>query len=74
MRQLTQQDKVWSQDEIAQQSVTVQGLGALEWSLYDEQSPLLQDKALGCQSSQAITENLAIKSSSIAQAWQVNLG
>lgn len=72
MRQLTQQDKAWSQDEIAQQSVTVQGLGALEWSLYDEQSPLLQDKASGCLSSQAIAQNLAMKSASIAEAWQVN--
>ncbi|MFA0724462.1 imelysin family protein, partial [Vibrio sp. 10N.222.49.E5] len=72
MRQLTQQEKAWSQDEIAQQSVTVQGLGALEWSLYDEQSPLLQDKASGCLSSQAIAQNLAVKSTSIAEAWQVN--
>ncbi|CAK2142908.1 imelysin family protein [Vibrio crassostreae] len=72
MRQLTQQDKAWSQDEIAQQSVTVQGLGALEWSLYDEQSPLLQDKASGCLSSQAIAKNLAMKSASIAEAWQIN--
>lgn len=72
MRQLTQQNKAWTQDEIAQQSVTVQGLGALEWSLYDEQSPLLQDKAAGCLSSQAIAQNLAMKSASIAAAWQVN--
>ena len=72
MRQLTQQDKAWSQDEVAQQSVTVQGLGALEWSLYDEQSPLLQDKVSGCLSSQAIAQNLAMKSASIAEAWQVN--
>lgn len=72
MRQLTQQNKAWTQDEIAQQSVTVQGLGALEWALYDEQSPLLQDKAAGCLSSQAIAQNLAMKSASIAAAWQVN--
>ena len=72
MRQLTQQNKAWTQDEIAQQSVTVQGLGALEWALYDQQSPLLTDKASGCLSSQAIAQNLAMKSASIAAAWQVN--
>ena len=72
MRQLTQQNKAWTQDEIAQQSVTVQGLGALEWALYDQQSPLLKDKASGCLSSQAIAQNLAMKSASIAEAWQVN--
>ena len=72
MRQLTQQNRAWTQDEIAQQSVTVQGLGALEWALYDQQSPLLKDKASGCLSSQAIAQNLAMKSASIAEAWQVN--
>ncbi|MFM2608324.1 imelysin family protein [Vibrio chagasii] len=72
MRQLSQQNKAWTQDEIAQQSVTVQGLGALEWALYDQQSPLLKDKASGCLSSQAIAQNLAMKSASIAEAWQVN--
>ncbi len=72
MRQLTQQNKAWTQDEIAQQSVTVQGLGALEWALYDQQSPLLKDKASGCLSSQAIAQNLAMKSASISAAWQVN--
>ena len=72
MRQLTQQNKAWTQEEIAQQSVTVQGLGALEWALYDQKSPLLKDKALGCLSSQAIAQNLAMKSASIAEAWQVN--
>ncbi|WP_373942966.1 iron-regulated protein A [Vibrio chagasii] len=72
MRQLTQQNKAWTQDEIAQQSVTVQGLGALEWALYDQKSPLLKDKASGCLSSQAIAQNLAMKSASIAAAWQVN--
>ncbi|MCG9554428.1 iron-regulated protein A [Vibrio sp. Isolate31] len=72
MRQLTQKNKAWTQDEIAQQSVTVQGLGALEWALYDQQSPLIKDKASGCLSSQAIAQNLAMKSASIAEAWQVN--
>lgn len=72
MSQLNQQNKLWTQQDIAMQSVTVQGLGALEWSFYDKASPLLVDKASGCQSVTAIAQNLALKSSNIASAWQVN--
>ena len=72
MSQLTRQDKTWTQAEIAQQSVTVQGLGALEWMLYDAQSPLLSDKDKGCRSAIAISQNLSLKSTNIADAWQVN--
>jgi len=72
MNQLTKQQKLWSQAEIAEQSVTVQGVGAIEWLLYDAQSPLLVDKAHGCQSAQAIAKNLVVKSGNIANAWQVN--
>ena len=72
MSQLNQQNKRWTQQDIALQSVTVQGLGALEWSFYDKASPLLTDKASGCQSVTAIAQNLAVKSSTIASAWQVN--
>ncbi|WP_428813673.1 imelysin family protein [Vibrio makurazakiensis] len=72
MSRLTQQDKNWSQAEIAQQSVTVQGVGALEWLLYDDKSPLMKDKVHGCQSAQAIANNLVVKSQKIASAWQQN--
>ncbi|MDN3613735.1 imelysin family protein [Vibrio gallaecicus] len=72
MSQLTRQDKTWTQAEIAQQSVTVQGLGALEWMLYDEKSPLLSEKSKGCMSAVAISQNLSVKSTNIADAWQVN--
>lgn len=72
MSQLTKQNKSWSQAEIAEQSVTVQGVGAIEWLLYDAKSPLLKDKAHGCQSAQAIAQNLVVKSGNIANAWQVN--
>lgn len=74
MSQLNQQDKRWTQQDITLQSVTVQGLGALEWSFYDKASPLLTDKESGCKSVAAIAQNLAVKSSTIASAWQVNRG
>lgn len=72
MSGLTKQDRMWTQPEIASQSVTVQGVGAIEWLLYDKQSPLLNDKARGCQSADAIAQNLVVKSTNIVSAWQVN--
>ncbi|EEX41505.1 imelysin family protein [Vibrio furnissii] len=68
MAALVHQDRAWSAEQIAQQSVTVQGLGALEWLLYDATSPLTSapKSALG------ISQNLANKADVIAQAWQQN--
>ncbi len=72
MTAITKQDKVWSASEIANNSVTVQGLGAIEWLLYDVQSPLLTSKEQACKSAIAISQNLANKAELIETAWRVN--
>lgn len=71
MSSLTSQDKVWTAEQIAQQSVTVQGLGSLEWLLYDQHSKLNPDGQV-CQTSLAISQNLANNAHLIATAWQEN--
>lgn len=74
MSLLASSGKHWSEEQIANQSVTVQGIGALEWLLYDAQSPLLKNQQLetGCMIGQAISANLATKSHLIAEQWQQN--
>ncbi|MUK69752.1 imelysin family protein [Aliivibrio fischeri] len=70
MSQLLQQDLNWNSELIQQQSVTTQGLGAVEWLLFDESSTLPKPEA--CQLGNAITRNLALNTQKIEQAWQVN--
>ncbi|MGR6861670.1 imelysin family protein [Aliivibrio salmonicida] len=70
MSQLLKKDQEWSNELIQQQSVTIQGLGAVEWLLFDKASTL--PKSESCQLGQAITANLALNTQQIAQAWQVN--
>lgn len=70
MSQLLQQDLSWNSKLIQQQSVTTQGLGAVEWLLFDQSSTLPQPEA--CQLGNAITRNLALNTQKIEQAWQVN--
>lgn len=64
-------DKPWSADQIAEQSVTVQGLGSIEWLLYDDVSPLEQSVD-ACQTARAISDNLSNNARKIASAWQSN--
>ncbi|MGN2610417.1 imelysin family protein [Aliivibrio fischeri] len=70
MSQLLQQDLSWNSQLIQQQSVTTQGLGAVEWLLFDQSSTLPKSEA--CQLGNAITRNLALNTQKIEQAWQVN--
>ncbi len=72
MSSLIKQDKVWTADEIAENSVTVQGLGAIEWLLYDSQSPILSSKDQACKSAIAISQNLANRADMIETAWRSN--
>lgn len=58
MSQLLQQNQNWNSELIQQQSVTTQGLGAVEWLLFDKLSTL--PKPEGCQLGNAITRNLAL--------------
>ena len=70
MSQLLKQNQTWDNDLIQQQSVTTQGLGAVEWLLFDDASTLPQVDS--CQLGQAITANLALNTQKIVQAWQIN--
>ena len=71
MHQLIAQPKRWTQAEIAKQSVTVQGLGAMEWLLFDSASDLTTNTST-CQTAVAISHNLARNTSEIARAWHTN--
>lgn len=71
MSSLIRQDKAWSAPEIAQQSVTVQGLGSLEWLLYDESSSLAPQSRV-CHTAIAISQNLNNNANAIYAAWQTN--
>lgn len=70
MSQLLKKDQTWNSELIQQQSVTTQGLGAVEWLLFDPASTLPAVES--CQLGQAITANLALNTKKMAQAWQVN--
>jgi len=71
MSSLIQRPLAWSQQDIAQQSVTVQGLGSIEWLLYDKASNL-SGNAVTCDTAQAISKNLEINADRIARAWGNN--
>ncbi|HDM8159400.1 iron-regulated protein A [Vibrio harveyi] len=71
MSVLTKSDQVWSAEDISTQSVTVQGLGALEWLLYDKASSLSTNSNT-CATSVAIAENLNNKANIIAGSWAQN--
>ncbi|RTZ16690.1 iron-regulated protein A [Vibrio aquaticus] len=71
MSALIRQDQSATQEDIAQQSVTVQGLGSIEWLLYDKGSDLI-DNAQTCSTATSITTNIELNTASIAQAWSTN--
>lgn len=71
MSALTKSDQVWSAQQISTQSVTVQGLGALEWLLYDSGSTL-ETNSNTCSTAVSISQNLNAKADLIANAWAEN--
>lgn len=71
MHALIASEKAWNADEISAQSVTVQGLGAVEWLLYDKASTL-QNNAGACATGIAIAENLHNTAQKISDAWKLN--
>lgn len=71
MSGLVKQEKLWTAAEISQQSVTVQGLGAIEWLLYDPKSDF-KTASNSCQLGAAISDNLANNAAEIVAAWQTN--
>ncbi|MCK6264111.1 iron-regulated protein A [Vibrio sp. ZSDE26] len=71
MAAMTSQSQSWSPQEVSQQSVTVQGLGSIEWLLYDSASPLKGSESV-CHTGYAITQNLANNANIISTSWQEN--
>ncbi|WP_374144802.1 imelysin family protein [Vibrio sp. NTOU-M3] len=71
MAALIRQDREWLPDDISQQSVTVQGLGAIEWLLYDPASDL-QANSKTCKTGTVIAQNLQNNAKAIALAWKEN--
>ncbi len=71
MSLLTNAAHAWSTQKISTQSVTVQGLGALEWLLYDESSTLASND-LTCSTGVSIAQNLQDKAQIIADSWAQN--
>lgn len=71
MSALIKQPHPSTPDEIALQSVTVQGLGAVEWLLFDQASDLT-DNQKTCQTAMAIGSNLEFNATQIANAWTSN--
>ncbi|CAE6904484.1 imelysin family protein [Vibrio sp. B1FLJ16] len=71
MSSLINADHAWISEQISTQSVTVQGLGALEWLLYDESSTLATND-LTCSTGVSIAQNLQDKAQIIADSWAQN--
>ncbi len=72
MSMLIKSEQAWTAEQISQQSVTVQGLGAIEWLLYDPSSPISSDRTKACHSGLGISENIANRAQVIAKAWEEN--
>lgn len=68
--QLLKQDNAWTADDLASQSVAVQGLGAAEWFLYD--NPQSLQSMEGCQLAGAVTAHIKQSSDALVGAWQEN--
>ncbi|SDH10853.1 hypothetical protein SAMN04488136_108109 [Vibrio xiamenensis] len=71
MAQLLAKGEVVTAEQLSTQSVTVQGLGALEWLLYDTASNM-DSNSNSCQLGVAIASNLHNKAQIIANAWLSN--
>lgn len=72
MQALAKHSSDLTAQDVLKESVTVQGLGAIEWLLYDTKSPLLSDKQAGCQLGEPISQALQYHGQQVNQAWQQN--
>lgn len=68
--QLLEQDSTWTADDLTNQSVAVQGLGAAEWFLYGNPQALLSTQ--GCQLAEAVTAHIKQSGDALVEAWQEN--
>lgn len=72
MEQILQDKALWNSKSIAEQSVTVQGVGGLEWLLFDAQSEFSKGDKSSCPLVLAVSENVEHNAAIIDQQWQVN--
>lgn len=70
MNALLASDTSWTADALADQSVAVQGVGAMEWLLYDHQANLTQPKH--CEVAMAVSGRLQQSATALTLAWQKN--
>ncbi|MDN2481456.1 imelysin family protein [Vibrio agarivorans] len=66
---LTKTQSQWTISALSKQSVSVQGIGAIEWLLFDPQSWLLSE-SYDCQTSVNIAGLLSLNAQFIEQQWQ----
>ncbi len=71
MSALIKQSAPVTPSEISMQSVTVQGLGSIEWLLYDAKSDITSNTQT-CAKGVAISQNIVQNATTIADAWQQN--
>lgn len=71
MSALIAQPTAVTTEQLVKESVTVQGLGSLEWLLYDVGSDLSTGSNT-CATAAAISQNLSNNADKIVQAWQIN--
>ena len=62
----------WDMASVQAQSVTVQGLGSVEWLLYDTASTISVGGTKECSLLAAVTESLVDRSNTIVEAWRIN--
>lgn len=72
MQALAKHSSNLTAQDVLKESVTVQGLGTIEWLLYDTKSPLLSDNPAGCQLGEPISQALQYHGQQVRQAWQTN--
>lgn len=70
MAMLLRQTEPVTVAQIGAGSVATQGIGALEWLLFDSSSPM--DKPGACHLGEVISDNLVVQSQAIESAWQHN--
>ncbi|MEI8595879.1 imelysin family protein [Photobacterium sp. Hal280] len=70
MAQLLAQSTHWNAALLADQSVAVQGAGAMEWLLYAHPEQLKQPQ--GCEVATAISQRLTQSGEALIEAWKAN--
>ncbi|RXJ74210.1 iron-regulated protein A precursor [Veronia nyctiphanis] len=68
--ELLKQDTPLTSEYIAAQSVAVQGLGAMEWMLFDSTSDMLTPRH--CELAVAISQHLSRSARAYREAWEIN--